>query len=91
MFGCSARNFSIHGGRDSQNPDCAFSIVDYNRPHPPSDSSFLPDIQLKGAAPDLSAATYQIHDESHTIGNALRWMLMKKYVSYIVLPRGHMH
>lgn len=32
---------------------------------------------LQGAAPDLSAATYQIHDESHTIGNALRWMLMK--------------
>ncbi|TBU55383.1 RBP11-like subunits of RNA polymerase [Dichomitus squalens] len=37
-----------------------------------------PKIQiLKGAASDLSAATYQIHDESHTIGNALRWMLMK--------------
>ncbi|KZT19945.1 RBP11-like subunits of RNA polymerase [Neolentinus lepideus HHB14362 ss-1] len=32
---------------------------------------------LKGAAPDLSAATFQIHDESHTIGNALRWMVMK--------------
>ncbi|KAK7005819.1 RBP11-like subunits of RNA polymerase [Favolaschia claudopus] len=32
---------------------------------------------MKGASPDLSAATYQIHDESHTIGNALRWMLMK--------------
>ncbi|KAF8889570.1 RBP11-like subunits of RNA polymerase [Infundibulicybe gibba] len=32
---------------------------------------------MKGAEPDLSAATYQIHDESHTIGNALRWMIMK--------------
>ncbi|KAF5314668.1 hypothetical protein D9611_007181 [Ephemerocybe angulata] len=32
---------------------------------------------LPGAAPDLSAATYQIFDESHTIGNSLRWMLMK--------------
>jgi len=32
---------------------------------------------MKGAAPDLSAATYQIFDESHTMGNALRWMLMK--------------
>ncbi|TDL16719.1 RBP11-like subunits of RNA polymerase [Rickenella mellea] len=32
---------------------------------------------MKGAAPDLSAATYQLRDESHTIGNALRWMLMK--------------
>lgn len=34
--------------------------------------------KLKGASPDLSAATYQIYDESHTIGNALRWMIMKK-------------
>ncbi|KAM6503485.1 RBP11-like subunits of RNA polymerase [Amanita muscaria] len=32
---------------------------------------------LDGYEPDLSAATYQIYDESHTIGNALRWMLMK--------------
>ncbi|KIJ62142.1 hypothetical protein HYDPIDRAFT_114998 [Hydnomerulius pinastri MD-312] len=32
---------------------------------------------MKGAAPDLSAATYQIFDESHTMGNALRWMIMK--------------
>jgi len=38
----------------------------------------IPKIRImKGAEPDLSAATYQIHDESHTIGNALRWMLMK--------------
>ena len=35
---CSVRNCYFHGGRDSQNPDCAFSIVDYNRLHPPSDS-----------------------------------------------------
>ncbi|KAJ3522466.1 hypothetical protein NMY22_g11878 [Coprinellus aureogranulatus] len=33
--------------------------------------------QLPGAAPDLSAATFQIYDESHTMGNSLRWMLMK--------------
>ncbi|KAL5489708.1 RPC19 [Sanghuangporus weigelae] len=32
---------------------------------------------LKGAAPDLSAVTFRMNDESHTIGNALRWMLMK--------------
>ncbi|KAI6168453.1 DNA-directed RNA polymerase [Pisolithus thermaeus] len=32
---------------------------------------------MKGAAPDLSAATYQIFDETHTMGNALRWMIMK--------------
>ncbi|KAI0761121.1 RBP11-like subunits of RNA polymerase [Irpex lacteus] len=41
-------------------------------------SEVPPKIQiLKGAEADLSAATYQIYDESHTIGNALRWMLMK--------------
>lgn len=32
---------------------------------------------MQGAEPDLSAATYQIFDESHTLGNALRWMIMK--------------
>lgn len=32
---------------------------------------------MPGAQPDLSAATYQIHNETHTLGNALRWMLMK--------------
>jgi hypothetical protein len=35
--------------------------------------------KMPGAQPDLSAATYQIHNETHTLGNALRWMLMKKY------------
>lgn len=35
---------------------------------------------MKGAEPDLSAATFQIFDESHTMGNALRWMIMKKCV-----------
>ncbi|KAH9917651.1 RBP11-like subunits of RNA polymerase [Epithele typhae] len=46
-------------------------------------SEATPKIQiLKGpnGLVDLTAATFQIHDESHTIGNALRWMLMKKYV-----------
>ncbi|KAF8498842.1 RBP11-like subunits of RNA polymerase [Gautieria morchelliformis] len=32
---------------------------------------------VKGASPDLSAATYIIRQENHTLGNALRWMLMK--------------
>ncbi|KAJ3487320.1 hypothetical protein NLI96_g3614 [Meripilus lineatus] len=32
---------------------------------------------LPGAESDLSAATFRINNESHTIGNALRWMLMK--------------
>lgn len=40
---------------------------------------------MKGAEPDLSAATYQIFDESHTMGNALRWMIMKKYVYRILV------
>ncbi|KAI0032405.1 DNA-directed RNA polymerase [Vararia minispora EC-137] len=32
---------------------------------------------MPGAEADLSAATYQIFNETHTLGNALRWMLMK--------------
>ncbi|KAF8483485.1 RBP11-like subunits of RNA polymerase [Russula ochroleuca] len=32
---------------------------------------------MPGAQTDLSAATYQIDNETHTLGNALRWMLMK--------------
>ena len=42
-------------------------------------------LQLRGAASDLSAATFQIADESHTIGNALRWMIMKKSVSLSII------
>ena len=47
-------------------------------------------IQLKSpdGVVDLSAATFQIHDESHTIGNALRWMLMKKCVSHMLLSEN---
>lgn len=33
---------------------------------------------LKGYEPDLSAATFCLHEEDHTLGNALRYMLMKK-------------
>ena len=33
---------------------------------------------LKGFESDLSAATYCLHNEDHTLGNALRFMLMKK-------------
>ncbi|KAF8306053.1 RBP11-like subunits of RNA polymerase, partial [Clavulina sp. PMI_390] len=32
---------------------------------------------LPGASADLSQATYCLHHETHTIGNPLRWMLMK--------------
>jgi hypothetical protein len=39
--------------------------------------------KVKGADPDLSKATYRIEDEDHTLGNALRWMLMKKFVTDI--------
>ncbi|KIY65623.1 RBP11-like subunits of RNA polymerase [Cylindrobasidium torrendii FP15055 ss-10] len=35
------------------------------------------DIVPNTASEDGSAATYRIHEESHTLGNALRWMLMK--------------
>ncbi|KAF8918619.1 RBP11-like subunits of RNA polymerase [Mucidula mucida] len=38
----------------------------------------IPKVQIvPGTSPDDSCATFRIHDESHTIGNALRWMLMK--------------
>ena len=40
---------------------------------------------MKGAEPDLSSATFQIYDETHTIGNAIRWMLNKKFVSHSFL------
>ena len=38
---------------------------------------------MSGAEPDLSAATYVIREESHTLGNVLRWMIMKKYALFI--------
>ncbi|GJJ14890.1 hypothetical protein Clacol_009159 [Clathrus columnatus] len=44
----------------------------------PATASLLPKISiLKNASPDLSAATYVIRNETHTLGNALRWMVMK--------------
>ncbi|KAG8902005.1 RNA polymerase subunit AC19 [Tulasnella sp. 403] len=44
----------------------------------PPEPNNLPKISiLKGATPNLSAATYCIQEEGHTLGNALRWMLMK--------------
>jgi hypothetical protein len=45
---------------------------------PQVDRSHVEQCQMPGAQSDLSAATYQIHDETHTLGNSLRWMLMKK-------------
>ncbi|KZW02884.1 RBP11-like subunits of RNA polymerase [Exidia glandulosa HHB12029] len=32
---------------------------------------------MKGYEEGYTAATFALHDETHTIGNALRWMLMK--------------
>lgn len=32
---------------------------------------------LPGASPNLAEASYAIADETHTLGNALRWMIMK--------------
>lgn len=45
----------------------------------PSTTPSVPKVKvLKGSASkDMSCATFQIHDESHTIGNTLRWMIMK--------------
>ena len=37
-------------------------------------------MQLPGATDDLSAATYCLYNEDHTIGNSLRYILMKKLV-----------
>ncbi|KAH9067834.1 hypothetical protein EDB87DRAFT_1699793 [Lactarius vividus] len=57
-------------------------------------AKFPPKIRIMpGAKSDLSAATYQIHNETHTLGNVLRWMLMKNpkvefcgYRLFSVLP-----
>ncbi|KAG8748829.1 RNA polymerase subunit AC19 [Serendipita sp. 396] len=32
---------------------------------------------LPGASANLSEASFAIHDETHTLGNPLRWMIMK--------------
>ena len=36
-------------------------------------------LQLPGHTEDLTAVTFQILDEDHTLGNALRYIIMKKY------------
>lgn len=41
-----------------------------------------PKKQLPGNSADMSAATYCIMREDHTLGNLLRWMIMKKYAFY---------
>ena len=38
------------------------------------------DKQLPGAASDGTASTFQFAHEDHTLGNALRYMIMKKYM-----------
>lgn len=43
--------------------------------------------QLPGHAADYSEATFCLMEEDHTLGNALRWMVMKKYVGH--LPMLH--
>ena len=35
---------------------------------------------LPGYDAELTSVTFSIQDEDHTIGNALRYMLMKEYV-----------
>jgi hypothetical protein len=34
--------------------------------------------ELPGHSEDLTAVTFQIQDEDHTLGNALRYIIMKK-------------
>jgi len=43
----------------------------------PPQTSLAPKIQIKAAANRLDSATFVIRDEDHTLGNALRYMLMK--------------
>ena len=31
----------------------------------------------------MTHATFALHEETHTMGNALRWMLMKKYAYFL--------
>lgn len=38
-------------------------------------------MQLPGHDVGLTAVTFCIMDEDHTLGNALRYMLMKEYVA----------
>ncbi len=35
-------------------------------------------VKLPGAEADLSACTFSIRDEDHTLGNAMRYMIMSK-------------
>ncbi|KAJ3352100.1 DNA-directed RNA polymerases I and III subunit RPAC2, partial [Entophlyctis luteolus] len=44
-------------------------------PNPPTHS--LPLSQLKGDYDDPSAVTFVLRDEDHTLGNSLRYLLMK--------------
>ena len=44
--------------------------------------------QLPGHAPDMSAATFVVNEEDHTLGNALRYVLMKESVDSPALSRG---
>jgi hypothetical protein len=37
-------------------------------------------LKLPGHTEDLTAVTFQILDEDHTLGNALRYIIMKKYI-----------
>lgn len=40
-------------------------------------------LQLPGSSD--SAASFEFTDEGHTLGNALRYIIMKKYVSSLVV------
>lgn len=44
-------------------------------------------LELPGAEPNLASASYCIRNESHTLGNAVRWMLMKKFALNLLACR----
>jgi DNA-directed RNA polymerase I and III subunit RPAC2 len=66
------------------------TIVRVLRRHPPSDPDphqlYLVTVgwdtadlhQLPGHEPDYSACTFCLANEDHTLGNALRWIIMKE-------------
>jgi len=45
-------------------------------------------VQLPGYDTELSAVTFCIMDEDHTMGNALRYMLMKEYVRLVAWQKS---
>lgn len=73
--------------RDSPRATRLPSYVSSTRPAPFTYLLLL--LQLPGHSADYSEATFCLMEEDHTLGNALRWMIMKKYVATV--PCSHAH